>query len=97
MIDWFTIPEVFPEIENLLWYYCTIQAFNGGNPPNTCAGLHLGNWSACIRGDRIINWIDTDKNCRLGQELIFINGFTAQRLIGVVGPYGSLALCNAAH
>lgn len=85
-------PE-WPEIEPEKYYKATIAGYQDVTPKTGCDQELVGVISCCPSGAVLNQWINFGLECEDGWELCPFTGYTAQRLLGVAGPYDTFQAC----
>jgi len=88
------VPPTWPTLIDDKWYCCTLECYQGGGPPYDCTQNYVGQATCCQTGAIIKGWQNAGLECAGGWELCVFSGYTAQRLIGVVGPYDNFGSCD---
>lgn len=90
------VPIIWPGFEAFAWYKCTVDAYGSGDPPEYCTDPFSGQTSCCLRGNSVQAWYDEGGDCLPSKELCLFSAFSAQRLVGIVGPFDDLQDCRDA-
>jgi hypothetical protein len=87
------VPIIPIPLDPGMFFYVEVFAFQ--NPLPGCEGTAYY-LDCCYRGDLLNYWAE-NRQCDNGWEACVFTGYSAQRLIGVQGPYSSMRECFDAH
>ena len=87
------IPPAFPTLDMTKFYKVTVDTYQNITGDPDCSDFYTTTPSACLNGAQIQNWIDMGWECDWMHELVIVPGFTAQRLVGLEGPFDTFIAC----
>lgn len=88
------VPDEYPELEDGKFYRCGVDCYQDETPATDCSQAYLISAQCCLTGARIKAWLAGGGECAFDDELMFVTGFSAQRLVFVHGPYDDIGPCQ---
>jgi len=90
------VPPDWPPLDSDKWYCVTVDSHVGGPGVFNCAGAVWMQCTCCVKGDILIDWIATDKQCSRTSLCVPCWPIAADtRIVSIAGPYDVIADCSS--
>jgi len=89
------VPSTWPDLDPAKFYQVHADIYDDGIPVGNCTKPFAGRTFCCPTGNVINGWYAAGGDCTPDHEICLGSGFSAQRIVSIIGPFDLFGDCMA--